>query len=204
MIAAFRSGADIHRSTAAAVFGVAPEDVTPIMRKRAKAVNFGIVYGIGEYSLSQDLGISVKQAGDYIRDYFKAYPGVEAYLSESVADAAKKGYTETLFGRRRYIPELSAKNGNLRKYGERVAMNSPIQGTAADIIKIAMIKTAKRLKDEGLDARLILQIHDELIVDSATDCAGRAAEILRESMESAADLPVKLTVDLETGDSLYI
>ena len=204
MIAAFRSGADIHRSTAAAVFGVAPEDVTPIMRKRAKAVNFGIVYGIGEYSLSQDLGISVKQAGDYIRDYFKAYPGVEAYLSESVAEAAKKGYTETLFGRRRYIPELSAKNGNLRKYGERVAMNSPIQGTAADIIKIAMIKTAKRLKDEGLDARLILQIHDELIVDSATDCAGRAAEILRESMEDAADLPVKLTVDLETGDSLYI
>ena len=204
MIAAFNAGADIHRSTAAAVFGVAPEEVTPLMRKRAKAVNFGIVYGIGDYSLSQDLGITVKQANDYIRDYFRAYPGVEAYLSDSVAQASGRGYTETLFGRRRYIPELSAKNGNLRKYGERVAMNSPIQGTAADIIKIAMINTSRRLREESLDARLILQIHDELIVDSAAECADRASAILRECMEGAASMPVKLTVDLETGDSLLI
>ena len=204
MIAAFNAGADIHRSTAAAVFRVAPEEVTPLMRKRAKAVNFGIVYGIGDYSLSQDLGITVKQANDYIRDYFRAYPGVEAYLSDSVAQASGRGYTETLFGRRRYIPELSAKNGNLRKYGERVAMNSPIQGTAADIIKIAMINTSRRLREESLDARLILQIHDELIVDSAAECADRASAILRECMEGAASMPVKLTVDLETGDSLLI
>jgi len=204
MLGAFASGADIHTSTASTVFGVPAESVTPLMRKRAKAVNFGIVYGIGEFSLSQDLGISLKQAGDYMKGYLAAYPGVDRYLTEIVEQARNDGYTETLFGRRRYIPELSAKNGNLRKFGERVAMNSPIQGTAADIIKIAMIETSKRLKEEKLDARLILQIHDELIIDAAPEAAERAAELLRECMEGAASLEVKLTVDLETGTSLYI
>jgi DNA polymerase-1 len=203
MTEAFASGVDIHTSTASAVFGVSPADVTPELRKRAKAVNFGIVYGIGEYSLSQDLGITVKQAGDYIKSYLAAYPGVGEYLTGAVRDAKEKGYTETLCGRRRYIPELTASNANIRRFGERVARNSPIQGSAADIIKIAMIKIGRRLADEKLDARLVLQIHDELVLDSAPECADRAAALLRECMEGAIDLPVKLTVDMERGSSLY-
>ncbi len=203
MTGAFASGVDIHTSTASAVFGVSPDEVTPELRKRAKAVNFGIVYGIGEYSLSQDLGITVKQAGDYIKSYLAAYPGVGEYLTGVVRDAKEKGYTETLCGRRRYIPELSASNANIRRFGERVARNSPIQGSAADIIKIAMIRIGRRLAYEGLDARLVLQIHDELVLDSAPECADRAAELLKECMEGAIDLPVKLTVDMERGSSLY-
>lgn len=203
MIEAFRSGADIHTSTAATVFGVPAEDVTPELRKRAKAVNFGIVYGIGDFSLAGDLGIPVKQARAYIESYLASYPDVNAYLKDIVAEAHARGYVETLFGRRRYIPEISASNAMQRKFGERVAMNSPIQGSAADIVKLAMIGVARRLKEEGLDARLILQVHDELIVEASVDAAARAAEILREEMEGAARLSVPLTVDLGIGERWY-
>lgn len=203
MISAFTHGADIHTSTAAAVFGVAPEDVTPELRKRAKAVNFGIVYGIGDFSLAGDLGIPVKQARAYIQSYLASYPDVAAYLKDIVAEAHAKGYVTTLFGRRRYIPEISGHNAMQRKFGERVAMNSPIQGSAADIVKIAMLGVSRRIAAEGLDAKLILQVHDELIVEASKKDADRAAAILREEMEGAVKLSVPLTVDLGIGERWY-
>jgi DNA polymerase-1 len=203
MINAFTSGEDIHTSTASAVFNVPLESVTPLLRKRAKAVNFGIVYGIGDYSLSQDLDISVKQAKEYIESYLSSYPGVKEYLSNIVKDASEKGFVETLYGRIRYIPEIQSKNGVMRKFGERVAMNSPIQGSAADIIKIAMISVNKRLRDEQIDAQLILQVHDELIIEANECCVTEAAKILQEEMEKAIDLAVPLTVDLSIGDRWY-
>lgn len=203
MINAFNSGADIHASTAAAVFGIPPEAVTPLLRKRAKAVNFGIVYGIGEYSLSQDLDISVKQAKDYIESYLDSYPGVKDYLRCIVSEASEKGYVDTLYGRKRYIPEIKSKNAVMRKFGERVAMNSPIQGSAADIIKIAMLNVSKKLKDAAIDARLILQVHDELIIEASAECAEEASEILRREMENAAALPIPLSVDLSIADRWY-
>lgn len=203
MCGAFLHGGDIHRSTAAQVFGVAPEDVTPELRLRAKAVNFGIIYGIGDYSLSQDLGISRREAAAYIRGYLDTYPDVERYLKETVENARRDGYAVTMFGRRRYIPELSSRNANLRAFGERVAMNSPIQGTAADIIKIAMIRTRNALRDAGIDARIILQVHDELIVESSRADADRAAEILRSEMEHAASLRVPLTAEVTRGDTWF-
>ncbi len=203
MISAFTHGADIHTSTAAAVFGVAPEDVTPELRKRAKAVNFGIVYGIGDFSLAGDLGIPVKQARAYIQSYLASYPDVAAYLKDIVAEAHAKGYVTTLFGRRRYIPEISGHNAMQRKFGERVAMNSPIQGSAADIVKIAMLGVSRRIAAEGLDAKLILQVHDELIVEASKKDADRAAAILREEMEGAVKLSVPLTVDLSIGERWY-
>lgn len=203
MISAFTHGADIHTSTAAAVFGVAPEDVTPELRKRAKAVNFGIVYGIGDFSLAGDLGIPVKQARAYIQSYLASYPDVAAYLKDIVAEAHAKGYVTTLFGRRRYIPEISGHNAMQRKFGERVAMNSPIQGSAADIVKIAMLGVSRRLAAEELDAKLILQVHDELIVEASKKDADRAAAILREEMEGTVKLSVPLTVDLSIGERWY-
>lgn len=203
MISAFTHGADIHTSTAAAVFGVAPEDVTPELRKRAKAVNFGIVYGIGDFSLAGDLGIPVKQARAYIQSYLASYPDVAAYLKDIVAEAHAKGYVTTLFGRRRYIPEISGHNAMQRKFGERVAMNSPIQGSAADIVKIAMLGVSRRIAAEELDAKLILQVHDELIVEASKKDADRAAAILREEMEGAVKLSVPLTVDLSIGERWY-
>ena len=203
MISAFTHGADIHTSTAAAVFGVAPEDVTPELRKRAKAVNFGIVYGIGDFSLAGDLGIPVKQARAYIQSYLASYPDVAAYLKDIVAEAHAKGYVTTLFGRRRYIPEISGHNAMQRKFGERVAMNSPIQGSAAAIVKIAMLGVSRRLAAEELDAKLILQVHDELIVEASKKDADRAAAILREEMEGAVKLSVPLTVDLSIGERWY-
>ena len=203
MISAFLSGEDIHTSTASAVFGVPMELVTSELRKRAKAVNFGIVYGIGEFSLSQDLGIGMKQAKEYIESYLAAYPSVRDYLQNVIEEAKKEGYVKTLYGRRRYIPELNEKNGAVRKFGERVAMNSPIQGSAADIIKIAMINVDRRLKEEAIDARMILQVHDELIIEAHRDFADRAATILREEMEAAAKLPVPLSVELSIGSRWY-
>ena len=203
MLSAFASGEDIHTSTASAVFGVPADMVTPLLRKRAKAVNFGIVYGIGEYSLSQDLDISVKQAKEYIESYLSSYPGVKEYLNNIVKHASETGYVDTLYGRKRYIPEIQSKNGVMRKFGERVAMNSPIQGSAADIIKIAMLGVSKRLAESGIDAKLILQVHDELIIESAADCADEAARILKEEMENAVSLPIPLTVDLSIGDRWY-
>lgn len=199
MIEAFRSGADIHTSTAAAVFGISQAEVTSEQRKRAKAVNFGIVYGISDFSLAGDLSIPVKQARAYIANYLASYPEVNAYLKDIVAEARQNGYVTTLFGRRRYIPEISGHNAVARKFGERVAMNSPIQGSAADIVKLAMLNVSRRIEKEGLDAKLILQVHDELIVEAAQSDAERAALILREEMEGAAALSVPLTVDLSTG-----
>ncbi|MBQ3230313.1 MAG: DNA polymerase I, partial [Clostridia bacterium] len=160
LINAFKDGEDIHTVTASQVFGVPREFVSSEMRKRAKAVNFGIIYGIGAYSLSQDLHITTKTAAEYIESYLSKYPGVRDYLESTKRFARENGYVETMFGRRRYIPELSVSNKNMQAFGERVAMNTPIQGAAADLIKIAMIRADKMLKEAGLKARLILQIHD--------------------------------------------
>ena len=203
MIGAFLSGVDIHTSTAANVFHVPEAMVTSELRKRAKAVNFGIVYGIGEFSLSDDLHISMKEAKEYIESYKASYPLVDKYLKDIVAEGYANGFVSTLYGRRRYIPELSGQNKMLKKFGERVAMNSPIQGTAADIIKVAMINVNKRLKDEGIDAHLILQVHDELVIEAHKSCADRAAMILREEMENAIQLPVPLSVELTVGETWY-
>jgi len=203
MIGAFLSGEDIHTSTASAVFGVPLEQVTSELRKRAKAVNFGIVYGIGDYSLAMDLGITKKQAGEYIQNYLERFSAIDRYLKDTISVAYKQGYVETIFDRRRYIPELKASNKIMKSFGERVAMNSPIQGSAADIIKIAMINTRRALKDAGIDAKLILQVHDELLVEASRDCADEAAAILRREMENAVKLSVPLSVELTIGDTWY-
>lgn len=200
---AFREGADIHTSTAAAVFGVPRDCVTPEMRKRAKAVNFGIMYGIGAFSLADDIGVSRQEAQAFIDRYLGQFPRVDAYLKQTIASAYENGYVTTLFGRRRYIAELAGKNKMQQKFGERVAMNSPIQGTAADLIKLAMIRVHRRLREERLDARLILQVHDELLIESNRTCADRAQEILRTEMESAARLSVPLTVEIHAGDTWF-
>ena len=199
MLEAFATGQDIHTNTAAQVFGMPVEFVTPLMRTQAKAVNFGIVYGIGAFSLSKDINVSVAEADRYIKNYLRTYEGVAAYMEKTVADANANGYITTLFGRRRYLPELKSTNHNLRSFGERVAMNAPIQGTAADIIKIAMIRVYDRLKREGLQAQLILQVHDELMVEAPEAEADRVALILKEEMEGAARLAVKLEADVGVG-----
>ncbi|MBO5648566.1 MAG: DNA polymerase I, partial [Clostridia bacterium] len=196
MIAAFRAGTDIHAVTASQVFGVPVEAVTSEMRKRAKAVNFGIVYGIGDYSLAADIGVSKKQAGMYIDSYLNTYPAVAAYLQGVVKQAKTDGYVATLWGRRRYIPELTASKKMLIAFGERVAMNSPIQGSAADIIKAAMVRLEEELSRSGLDAQLILQVHDELIVECHRSCCEEVKAILRRVMEHTVSLDVPLTVDV--------
>jgi len=201
MIRAFTGGEDIHTSTASRVFGVNPESVTLEMRKRAKAVNFGILYGMGDFRLANDLHISMKQAKQYIESYLASYPKIAEYLDRVKEEARRDGYVTTMMGRRRYIPELSGKNKNLQAFGERVAMNSPIQGSAADIIKIAMINVAEKLK--GLDARLILQVHDELLIEASRDCADAAEKILLEEMENAVKLSVPLDVDISVGENWY-
>lgn len=203
MINAFLSGEDIHTSTASAVFNVPMAEVTSELRKRAKAVNFGIVYGIGDYSLAMDLGITKKQAGEYIKNYLERFSAIDRYLKHTIAVAYEQGYVETIFDRRRYIPELKATNKIMKSFGERVAMNSPIQGSAADIIKIAMINTRRALKEAGIDAKLILQVHDELVVEASRDCADTAAKILRREMENAVKLSVPLSVELTIGDTWY-
>lgn len=199
LIDAFLSGKDIHRITASQVFGVGEDQVTPEMRRSAKAVNFGIIYGISDYGLSEQLKISPKKAGEYIAKYFEAYPNVKEYMNSNVEFARKNGYVSTLLGRKRYIPEINSSNFNLRSFGERAAMNMPLQGTAADVIKIAMIKVANRIKKEGLRSRLILQVHDELIVDTAEDEVEEVKNILAEEMQSAVTLSVPLTVETECG-----
>lgn len=203
MIDAFKSGEDIHRATAAQVFHMPEEMVSPLMRSRAKAVNFGIVYGIGAFSLSKQLHISRQEADTYIKDYLQHYSGINDYMERVVAEAKEKGYAETMFGRRRYLPELSSSNFNLRSFGERVARNMPIQGAAADIIKIAMIHVEERLKREGLSAQLILQVHDELIVEAPEAEAETAAKLLQEEMENAVSLAVPLTADAKSGKTWY-
>ena len=203
MIEAFRNNDDIHRSTAAQVFHMPEEMVTPLMRSRAKAVNFGIVYGIGAFSLAQDIGVSRKEADAYIKAYLEHYSGVRTYMQKVVEEAKDRGYVETLFGRRRYLPELSSSNHNLRAFGERVARNMPIQGTAADIIKLAMIRVEERLRQEGMHARLILQVHDELIVEAPEDEANAAAMLLAEEMEHAVTLAVPMPAEANIGKTWY-
>ncbi len=201
LIAAYRHAEDIHRITASQVFHVAPEDVTPLQRRNAKAVNFGIVYGISSFGLSRDLSISRKEAEEYINHYFESFPGIRVFLDRAVSEAKEKGYAVTLFGRRRPVPELSSSNYMQRQFGERIAMNSPIQGTAADIIKIAMNRVAHRLAAEGLRAKLILQVHDELLVEVAKDEAEQAKKIIGEEMRHAAELSVDLEVDIGMGEN---
>lgn len=199
----FISGKDIHTSTAAQVFGMPEDMVTPEMRRAAKAVNFGIVYGISAFSLAKDIDVSVAKADRYIKSYLSNFPKVKEFMDKAVADAESKGYSETIFGRRRYIPELAAKNKNIQSFGKRAAMNAPVQGAAADIIKIAMVKVFRRLRDEKLDAHLILQIHDELIIEASEKDAARAAQVLGEEMRTAVKLDIPLTADVEMGKSWF-
>ena len=203
LIEAYESHEDIHAITASQVFGVPFNEVTPLQRRNAKAVNFGIVYGISAFGLSRDLSISKKEAAQYIDQYFATYPGVKTYLDACVELAKKEGFSETLYKRRRPIPELASSNFMTRSFGERVAMNAPIQGTAADIIKIAMIKVYEGLNEAGLKTRLILQIHDELLLEVPEEEVEQARQILQTAMESAADLAVKLEIDLHTGKNWY-
>lgn len=199
----FISGKDIHTSTAAQVFGMPEDMVTPEMRRAAKAVNFGIVYGISAFSLAKDIDVSVAKADRYIKSYLSNFPKVKEFMDKAVADAESKGYSETIFGRRRYIPELAAKNKNIQSFGKRAAMNAPVQGAAADIIKIAMVKVFHRLRDEKLDAHLILQIHDELIIEASEKDSARAAQVLGEEMRNAVKLDIPLTADVEMGKSWF-
>lgn len=203
MIDAFKNNQDIHAITASQVFDMPLDFVTGEMRSRAKAVNFGIVYGIGAYSLAKDIGVTNKEAKNYIESYLKHYSGIDKYMHDVVEKAKDTGYVETVFGRRRYLPELSASNGMTRAFGERVARNAPIQGTAADIIKIAMIKVDKRLTEENLEARLVLQVHDELIVECPSHESMRVAMILQEEMEKAVSLSVPLVADSAVGKTWY-
>ena len=203
MIETYREGKDIHTSTAAQVFGVPEEEVTGELRKKAKAVNFGIIYGISDFSLAGDIHVSRKQAGEYIRSYFARFPKIKEYLDGAIASAREKGYSETLYGRRRYIPELTAKKKNLQSFGERVAMNAPIQGTAADIIKIAMVRVAARLEKECPAAHLVLQVHDELIVEAPIKERERVQTLLCEEMKAAVALAVPLEVSAGSGKTWY-
>ncbi len=200
---AFLSGADIHTRTASQVFGLPEDFVDAEMRRTAKAVNFGIIYGIGAFSLSKDIGVTVAEADKYIKDYLANFPGVDKYMKDTVDFGMENGYVTTLFGRRRYIPELKASNKNLQAFGKRAAMNAPIQGAAADIIKIAMVKVYGKLKEANIDAKLILQVHDELIVEASSECAELAAKILSDEMKNAVSLAVPLTADVGRGESWY-
>ena len=200
---AFRSGFDIHTATAAQVFGVEPEQVTPLMRRHAKAVNFGIVYGISEFSLSEDIGVTRKEARQYIDNYLAHYAGVRTYMHEIVEQAKRDGYVTTLFGRRRELPELKSSNFNIRSFGERVALNTPIQGTAADIIKLAMIRVDAALRRQKLKARLVLQVHDELIVECPVKEAEQVKKIVTAEMENVVQLKVPLLAEAKSGASWY-
>lgn len=203
LIQAYREAQDIHRLTASQVFHIPFEEVSDIQRRNAKAVNFGIVYGISSFGLSQDLSITRKEAAEYIEKYFKTYPKIKSFLDRLVETGKTEGYVSTMFGRRRPIPELKSSNFMQRSFGERVAMNSPIQGTAADIIKIAMNRVYKRLKDEGLQSRLVLQVHDELLIETKKEEIAEVSKILKEEMTGAAELSVQLDVDMHEGSSWY-
>ena len=200
---AFTDNIDIHTVTASEVFGVPIDQVTPLMRSRAKAVNFGIVYGIGAFSLSKDIGVTVREAQKYIDNYLARFSAIDSYMKKTIEQAKADGYVSTLEGRRRYLPELAASNFNTRSFGERVARNAPIQGTAADIIKIAMVRVDERLKREGLEARLILQVHDELIVEAPAFESMQVAMLLQEEMENAVQLSVPLTAEASMGETWY-
>lgn len=203
MIGAFKNNEDIHRVTASQVLGIPAEEVTKEQRSSAKAVNFGIVYGIGEYSLSQDLKISVKQAKEYIESYLEKYSGVKKYMEDIKESARKNGYVKTMMNRVRFVPEITSSNFNTRAFGERVALNTPVQGSAADIIKLAMVRIYKRLKEAGFESKLILQVHDELIIEAKTEEKEAVSKILREEMENAIELSVPLLVDMSEGENWY-
>jgi DNA polymerase-1 len=200
---AFVSGFDIHTDTASRVFGVDKDHVTVELRKKAKAINFGIMYGMGEHSLSEDLHISRAEAKSYIDSYLSSYPDINRYLDEIIKTAYEQGFVTTKLGRRRFIPELAESNKMRKKFGERVAMNSPIQGTAADIMKIAMIRVHDRLTTSGLDAKLILQVHDELILEASAQDAEAAMALLCEEMENAVKLSVPLDVEAHIGANWF-
>ena len=203
MIQAYKENQDIHRRTASEVFGIPMDEVTGGQRRDAKAVNFGIIYGLSAFGLSQDLKITRKQAQDYIDKYFDTYPKVKEYLDQEVAKGKEDGYVETMFHRRRPIPELKSKNFMQRNFGERVAMNSPIQGTAADIIKIAMVRVNMKLKEKKMKSRLILQIHDELLIETWMEELEDVRNILKHEMMDAASLVIPLEIDINTGDNWY-
>jgi len=203
MCQAFISGMDIHTATAAQVFNVAPEDVTPLQRRNAKAVNFGIVYGISEFSLSDDIGVSRYKAREYIDNYLSTYNGVRDYMKKVVADARQSGYTETMYGRRRYITELKSSNFNIRQSAERMALNTPIQGTAADLIKLAMIRVDQALQDKYPQARLLLQVHDELIVECPEEIASDVCAVISSQMQEVAQLKVPLLAEAKWGKNWY-
>ena len=203
LIEAFKSGQDIHRMTASQVFHVPFEEVTSLQRSNAKAVNFGIIYGKGSFTLSQDLGITRKEAEEYINAYFARYPKIKGFMEDTIKNGAEKGYVSTLWNRRRAMPELQSSNFIQRAAGERAAMNMPIQGSAADIIKLAMIKVHKALKEGGFKSRLILQVHDELLIETHKDEKEAVAKILKENMEQAAELAVPLDVDVHEGTSWF-
>ena len=203
LIQAYKNGDDIHRSTASKVFHTPFDEVTDLQRRNAKAVNFGIVYGISAFGLSQDLGTTRKEADEIIKKYFATYPAIKAFLDEKVEEAKETGYSYTKFGRRRPVPEIKSSNFMQRSFGERIAMNSPIQGTAADIIKIAMIKVARKLKEEKLKSKIVLQVHDELLVETSVDEIEKVKEILISNMQSAAELKVPLIAEVEQGDDWF-
>ena len=200
---AFISGQDIHTATASQVFGVAPDQVTALQRRHAKAVNFGIVYGLSEYSLAEDIGVSFYEARAYIDSYLANYSGVKTYMKQVVEDARKDGYTTTLYGRRRYIPELTSSNFNIRQGAERIALNTPIQGTAADLIKLAMIRVDEALRENFPEAKLLLQVHDELIVEAPEEIAPQVAQIVSSTMEKVAALQVPLMAEAKWGKSWF-
>ena len=203
MIASYKRNEDIHARTASEIFEIPLSAVSANQRRLAKSVNFGIIYGISEYGLSQNLGISVKKAAEYMKKYFERFPRVKEYMNESIELAKSQGYAKTLFGRIRPIPELSADNSAVRKFGERVAINMPLQGTASDIIKLAMINVSSRIKKENLQSKLVLQIHDELIVDSPSEEVKTVKQILKEEMESVVSLSIPLPVEVSSGKNLY-
>jgi DNA polymerase-1 len=203
MIEAFKKGEDIHREVASKVFGVPFEDVTSQQRSSAKAVNFGIVYGISDFGLGAQLKISRKEAQKYIDQYMEKYPGIKEFMDKTTKNAKEQGYVETLFGRRRYIPELQSSNYNIRQFGNRAAMNTPIQGTAADIMKIAMIKVHNELKQRKMKSKIILQVHDEMIIEATVDEKDEVKEILKNSMEGAVSLKVPLIAEVEEAENWY-
>ena len=203
LIQAYQEEQDIHRMTASKVFHIPFDEVTPAQRSNAKAVNFGIVYGISSFGLGQDLNITRKEAENYINQYFATYPGIKQYLDGLVTEAKETGSVTTLYGRKRPVPEISSSNFMQRSFGERIAMNSPIQGTAADIMKIAMLRVDKALKEEKLKAKILLQIHDELLIEAPVAEAARVAELLQKEMMAAATLRVPLSVEVKTGDNWY-
>ena len=199
LIDAFRKGEDIHARTASEIFDVPPEWVTPELRSRAKAVNFGLIYGISGFGLSRNTGVSRREAAEFIEKYFRTYPGVKRFMDRTAAEGAEKGYAETLMGRRRYLPELRSPKAPIREFGKRAAMNTPVQGTAADIIKLAMVRVDRALREKGMQSRLILQVHDELLLECPPEEADRAADLLREAMEGAIELKVPLVAEVHRG-----